>query len=163
MKRPTTYKIPLYRCLMVKDRNFMRIPVGVTTADGALQSYDQVRKALHFLTDDSPTEMMVLFFLNGQNRVVGGEIVAKGGQHGCALTARDILRSALVSGASAFVVGHNHPSGDPKPSREDITMTTSLLAAAEAIGLPFLDHVIVARGGRANSLFEMGLFQHADS
>lgn len=161
MKRPTTYKIPLYRCLMVKDRNFMRVPVEATTAEGSLQSYDQVRKALHFLTDDSPTELMVLFFLDGRNRLIGGEIVAKGGQHGCALRARDILRSALVSGASGFVIGHNHPSGDPKPSVEDITMTTTLIAAAEAVGLPFLDHVIVARGGRDNSLFEMGLFQHA--
>ncbi len=107
---------------------------------------------MHFLTDDSPTELMVLFFLDGRNRLVGSEIIAKGGQHGCAIHARDILRSALVSGCSAYIVGHNHPSGDPKPSTEDLEMTAALLAASKAVGLPLLDHIVSARGGRHCSI-----------
>jgi len=64
-----------------------------------------------------------------------------------------------VTGASAagVVLVHNHPSGDPHPSTEDIAMTTALVAACEAVGLPLLDHVIVAVQG-AVSLFELGVF-----
>lgn len=152
MNRRPTYKVPIYRCSMVRDRNFIRLPVGVGAADGCMASFEQVAQALHYLTDDSPTEVMVLFFLDGRNRLVGSEIVAKGGQHGCAVQARDILRSALVSGCSAFVVGHNHPSGNPKPSTEDLDMTAALLAAAKAVGLPMLDHIVVARNGKQCSI-----------
>ena len=94
--------------------------------------------------------------LDGQNHLLQARCVARGGQHGCAVQARDILRVSLRDGASGLVVVHNHPSGDPKPSREDVTMTVSLVEACEAVGLPLLDHVIVARGG-AVSLFELGV------
>ncbi len=90
--------------------------------------------------------------LDGQNHLLQARCVARGGQHGCALRARDILRVALRDGASGLVVVHNHPSGDPKPSSEDVSMTACLVEACEAVGLPLLDHVIVARGGAA-SLF----------
>jgi DNA repair protein RadC len=102
-------------------------------------------------------EEMWTLALDGQNRLLQPRCVARGGQHGCALRARDLLRVALRDGASGLVVVHNHPSGDPTPSREDITMTASLVEACEAVGLPLLDHVIVARGG-ATSLFELGMF-----
>jgi len=95
--------------------------------------------------------------LDGRNRLLHARCVARGGQHGCAVGARDILRIALRDGASGLVVVHNHPSGDPHPSTEDIAMTTALVAACEAVGLPLLDHVIVAEQG-AVSLFELGVF-----
>jgi DNA repair protein RadC len=94
--------------------------------------------------------------LDGQNRLIQARCVARGGQHGCAIQARDILRVSLRDGASGLVVVHNHPSGDPKPSHEDITMTLSLVEACSAVGLPLLDHVIIASGG-AVSLFELGV------
>jgi DNA repair protein RadC len=101
-------------------------------------------------------EEMWILALDGQNCLLQARCVARGGQHGCAVQARDILRVALRDGASGLVVVHNHPSGDPKPSREDISMTLALAEACQAIGLPLLDHVIVARGG-AVSLFELGV------
>ncbi len=94
--------------------------------------------------------------LDGRNRLLHARCVARGGQHGCAVSARDILRVALRDGASGLVVVHNHPSGDPHPSSEDITMTTALVTACEAVGLPLLAHVIVA-APRAVSLFELGV------
>ena len=94
--------------------------------------------------------------LDGQNHLLQARCVARGGQHGCALRARDVLRVALRDGASGLVVVHNHPSGDPKPSCEDVSMTARLVEACDAVGLPLLDHVIVARGG-ATSLFELGV------
>jgi len=146
-----TYVVPMYRCTLVKERTTIRLPIEY----GKVGSFEQVAKALHYLTDDSPTELMVLFFLDGNNNLVGAEIIAKGGMHGCAVRCCDVLRSALISGASAFVVGHNHPSGNPMPSSEDIIMTVNLTGAAESIGMPFLDHVIVSRGQPAMSVFTL--------
>ena len=59
--------------------------------------------------------------------------------------------------ASAIVLVHNHPSGDPTPSPEDVAMTRAVAAACDVVGVPLLDHVVVARGG-ASSLFERGAF-----
>ena len=66
--------------------------------------------------------------------------------------ARDPLRVALRDGGSAFVLVHNHPSGDPSASREDLRFTEQVAEAADVIGVPLLDHVIVARGGYLSML-----------
>ncbi len=82
--------------------------------------------------------------------------VGRGGVHGCALLARDLLTPVVRDAASGFVLVHNHPSGDPTPSQEDIELTRGLQAAATTICVPLLDHVVVASGG-ARSFFELGL------
>ena len=64
-----------------------------------------------------------------------------------------MLSPALRDGASAIVLVHNHPSGDPTPSPEDIAMTRAVRAAGELVGVPLIDHVVVARTG-ARSLCE---------
>jgi DNA repair protein RadC len=94
--------------------------------------------------------------LDGLNHLLHARCVARGGQHGCALKSRDVLRVALRDGASGLVVVHNHPSGDQQPSDEDVNMTISLGQACITVGLPLLDHVIVARNGAA-SMFELGV------
>ena len=82
--------------------------------------------------------------------------VGRGGMHGCALMARDVLTPVVRDGASGFILVHNHPSGDPTPSPEDIELTRALSLAAMTICVPLLDHVVVGReGGR--SFFELGL------
>jgi DNA repair protein RadC len=101
-------------------------------------------------------EEVWLLSLDGRNGVKSSQRIAQGGLHGCALTARDVLRPALRDAASAIVLVHNHPSGDPTPSTEDIEMTRLVAMACEVVGVPLLDHVVVARGGAA-SLFELGV------
>jgi DNA repair protein RadC len=82
--------------------------------------------------------------------------VGRGGMHGCALMACDVLTPVVRDGASGFILVHNHPSGDPTPSPEDIDLTRALSAAATTICVPLLDHVVVGReGGR--SFFDLGL------
>jgi DNA repair protein RadC len=101
-------------------------------------------------------EEVWLLTLDGRNGLLGTTRIAQGGLHGCALTARDVLRPALRDGGSAIVVIHNHPSGDPTPSPDDIRMTEALAVACDVVGLELLDHVVVARGG-ASSLREAGV------
>lgn len=101
-------------------------------------------------------EEVWLLMLDGRNGLKAVQRIAQGGQHGCALTARDILRPAVRDGASAIVLVHNHPSGDPSPSPEDVTMTRAVAVACEVVGIPLLDHVVVARQG-ACSLLDLGV------
>jgi len=98
-------------------------------------------------------EEVWLLSLDGKYGLKSARRIAQGGLHGCALLTRDVLGPALRDGASAIVLIHNHPSGDPSPSPEDIAMTRAVRAAGELVGVPLIDHVVVARAG-ASSLNE---------
>jgi len=100
-------------------------------------------------------EEVWLLSLDGRNGLRGAHRVAQGGVHACAVTPRDVLRPAVRDGASAIVLLHNHPSGDPSPSQDDVEMTRALSVAANVVGISLLDHVVVARGG-ASSLRDFG-------
>jgi DNA repair protein RadC len=107
---------------------------------------------------DLVTEVMVVVALDGRNRVLAELEVARGGRHGMSLTVCDVLRPLIRIGATAFILVHNHPSGSPEPSTADIEMTYALAAAAEIVGVPLVDHVVVAaRGGGFASLGALGL------
>ena len=101
-------------------------------------------------------EEVWLLALDGRNGLKSARRIAQGGLHGCALTPRDVLRPALRDAASAIVLVHNHPSGDAGPSPEDVQMTRAVASACEIVGVPLLDHVVVAQGG-ASSLLELGV------
>jgi DNA repair protein RadC len=95
---------------------------------------------------------MAVLFLNAKNAVIGAQIVAIGTDNGLAATPAQILRGAIMAGANAIIVAHNHPSGEPTPSREDIAFTVNLKAACEVLGVVLVDHVIVtANPNRAHS------------
>ena len=93
--------------------------------------------------------------LDGRHGLRAARRVAMGGLHGLHVAARDPLRIALREGGSAFILVHNHPGGDPAPSEEDLRFTATVARAADQVGTPLLDHVIVARGGYV-SLLERG-------
>lgn len=101
-------------------------------------------------------EEMWVLSLDGRNHLRGLRRVAQGGLHGCSVGARDVLRAALFDAAAAFVVVHNHPSGDPSPSEEDLDMTRALEAAAMVVGCPLLDHVILG-GEEHASMLDLGV------
>ncbi len=94
--------------------------------------------------------------LDGANLLLASRCVSRGGLHGCAVTPRDLLCPALRDGAAAMVLVHNHPSGDPHPSSEDLAMTCAVQDACKAVGLTLLDHVIVARNAHC-SLRDLGV------
>ena len=106
-------------------------------------------------------EELWLLALDGQNRMRAARRVASGGLHGVHVAARDPLRIALREGASAFLLVHNHPSGDPTPSREDVDFTHAIGEGGARVGTPLVDHVIVARDGY-RSLFELGHMADGD-
>jgi DNA repair protein RadC len=118
--------------------------------------FDCFERVVHWATPRLGTlehEEVWLLSLDGKYGLKTARRIAQGGLHGCALLTRDVLSPALRDGASAIVLVHNHPSGDPTPSPEDIAMTRAVRAAGELVGVPLIDHVVVARTG-ARSLCE---------
>jgi DNA repair protein RadC len=96
--------------------------------------------------------------LDGKNHLRGARRVAMGGLHGLHVSPRDPLRIALREGASSFILVHNHPSGDPTPSFEDVAFTERIVDAAAVVATPLVDHVVVARSGHV-SLLDKGLMR----
>lgn len=133
-----------------------RVALGQTALRARIMSHQDVVDWAKPRLAGLEHEELWLLSLDGRGGLKATRRIAQGGVHGCALAARDVLVPALRDAASAIVVVHNHPSGDPAPSREDVQMTRELCRACEVIGLPLLDHVVVARGG-ASSLVELGL------
>jgi DNA repair protein RadC len=104
------------------------------------------------------TERLRVLFLNSGNRLLADEVVAEGSVSETPLYPREILRRALEVGATAIILVHNHPSGDPRPSRGDMEATRRVATAASALDICIHDHVIVARSG-CSSFRALGLLQ----
>jgi len=94
--------------------------------------------------------------LNTRNHVLGVPEVYKGTVNSAQVRVADIFREAVREGCPAIVVVHNHPSGDPEPSREDVEVTRQMVMAGELLGIEVLDHLVLARSGYV-SLRERGL------
>jgi DNA repair protein RadC len=89
-------------------------------------------------------ERVVILVCNNRNRVFRTVVLTEGSIDRSLLSVRDILNAVLRHDGRAFAMAHNHPSGDPTPSETDRSATAELAAAAQVVGLRFLDHVIVA-------------------
>lgn len=104
-------------------------------------------------------EEMWVLCLDGRNQVRGRRRVAQGGLHNLSVASRDVLRAAIYEGASAMLLVHNHPSGDPAPSPEDIVMTRTIAEAARVVGIPLVDHVILTPAGKYSSMLDLGVVE----
>jgi DNA repair protein RadC len=94
-----------------------------------------------------PVEQLRVLYLNIRNRLLLDETVIEGSVNIAPIYPREIVRRSLEVGATALVLAHNHPSGDPKPSGEDVRVTRLVAAAGAALDIRLHDHVIIARSG----------------
>ena len=100
-------------------------------------------EVLKSLIKDDPYENFWTLFLDSQNQIIGVEKVTRGTVSQASPPIRNIFAGALLSCATAIVCGHNHPSGNTRPSDEDKQFTTLLTKTGELLGLKVLDHVII--------------------
>jgi DNA repair protein RadC len=91
-----------------------------------------------------------VLFLDRKNVLIADEVQTKGTVDHAPVYPREIVKRALELSASAIILVHNHPSGDPTPSKADILMTREIAAAAKALGLAVHDHLVIGRGGHAS-------------
>ena len=101
-------------------------------------------------------EQLRVLLLNTRNQVMAQRIVYQGNVNSSAVRPAEVLRAAVIDNAPSIIVSHNHPSGDPTPSPEDVAITRDLAASAKLLGIDLLDHVVTG-GDRFVSLKERKL------
>lgn len=95
-------------------------------------------------------EQVRLLFLDRKNHLLGDDVVQRGTIDQTPLYPREVVKRALDVGASALILVHNHPTGDPTPSKADIDMTRALARASEGVGISLHDHLIIGRYGHSS-------------
>lgn len=95
-----------------------------------------------------------IIYLTKKNVVIKKEQISKGGTDACIMDAKIVFKMALLAGAAAIIVAHNHPSGSLRPSQPDLDLTKKLKIVGEAVGLPIVDHVIITDAGYFSFLDE---------
>jgi DNA repair protein RadC len=121
-----------------------------------LSSWERLLDYCRAVLAGESTERFHVLYLDRKNRLIADELQQRGTVDHAPVYPREVIRRALELGASAVILLHNHPSGDPTPSRADVEMTKAVRDAADVLGIALHDHVIVGRQG-ACSLRQKGL------
>jgi len=121
-----------------------------------LSSWDALGDYLHATMAHQPVEQVRVLFLNAKNMLLSNEAMWRGSVDEAAVHVREVMARAITVGASAIIIVHNHPSGDPTPSQADIRLTRDLVDAGRHMKVAVHDHVIVGTRGRT-SLRAQGL------
>lgn len=121
-----------------------------------LSSWQAVLDYLHVDMAHGAVERFRVLFLDNKNVLIRSELMAEGTVNQTPVYVREVMKRALELKASALVLAHNHPSGDPQPSRDDVAITVQIAAAGKPLGITLHDHVIIGRQGHA-SLKALGL------
>ena len=122
-----------------------RVPQKITSP---AQTAAYFRRRIH----DDAREHLVALYLDGRHCAIADAVVSIGTANQSLVHPREVFQSAIGLGACALLLGHNHPSGDATPSREDVEVTRRIADAGRILGVTLLDHVVWARTGDFRSL-----------
>lgn len=128
-------KFPRHRIMLVRDATVAYSQTLRTSAE-----------VYALLRDEAATwdrEHFLVLALDGKNRLLGVETISVGTLTASLVHPREVMKGLLLANAAAFIVAHNHPSGDPTPSAEDVAITKRVKDCAELFGIRLLDHVVV--------------------
>lgn len=121
-----------------------------------LSSWDALLDYLRADMGSQDIERVRVLYLNARNMLIRDELASEGSIDQSAIYVREVVKRALELGASAIILVHNHPSGSPEPSRQDIAITREIAAAAGKLGITLHDHIVVG-GSDYRSMRGMGL------
>lgn len=116
----------------------------------SLSSTAEVLDYVHAAQGYEQRELFRILFLDKKNKIIADEVQGQGTVDHTPVYVREVLKRALELGATALILVHNHPSGDPTPSRADIDMTKLIVEAARPLNIAVHDHIIVGREGHAS-------------
>ncbi|MDD2851569.1 MAG: DNA repair protein RadC [Desulfuromonadaceae bacterium] len=128
---------------------------GYFTTGTRYTAPQQVYEAFRFLMEETK-EMFITLHLDGKNRIMCVDLVSVGSLNQSIVHPREVFKTACISNAAAILCLHQHPTGDPTPSSEDIAITRRLKEAGEIMGIKLLDHIIIG-DGEYLSFVERGL------
>ena len=128
----------------------LRLVRGEVLERPVLASWSQVLDYCRASMGFEAKEQFRILFLDKRNQIIADEVQQKGTVDHTPVYVREVVKRALELSATAIVLVHNHPSGDPTPSRADIEMTKQIVSSAKNLGIVVHDHIIVGKQGHAS-------------
>jgi DNA repair protein RadC len=116
-----------------------KAPTAIRGPEDAMKFLRKYRKAKR--------EFFVILLLNARHEMVRAEVISIGSLNASIVHPREVFHPAVLHSAASIVLSHNHPSGDPEPSEEDLNITKRLVQVGDLLGIGVLDHIIVASRG----------------
>jgi DNA repair protein RadC len=145
------YRVPIYTIKLVREGSLMADERPVIT-----EPRDIARIASEYL-EGADREHLIVILVDTKNRVIGINTISVGHLNGAVVAGREVFKPAVLCNAAQIILAHNHPSGDPTPSREDLRVTKDMAQAGQVLDINLMDHVIVGSNGSYISLKERGL------
>jgi DNA repair protein RadC len=142
--------------LKIAEATALRMLEARVEGQPVLSSWDALGDYLHATMAHRRTEEVRVLFLNAKNMLLANEALWQGSVDEASVHVREVIARAIALGATAIIIVHNHPSGDPTPSTQDIRLTRDLVEAGRHMRVTVHDHVIVGAQGRT-SMRAMGL------
>jgi len=134
-----------------------RLEIAESAApDKILRSSEEVARLYIPRLRDLNREIFMVLLLASNNRLIRDVIISEGILNASVVTPREVFREAVLASAAAVILIHNHPSGNPEPSPEDIHLTKQMVASGKMMNIPVLDHLIIA-GNQSSSFADKGL------
>ncbi len=154
MHRPNPtrpYSFPGFRVALVREP-------GVKLAERpSLKTPAEAARVLAEYIGERDREVFVVALLTIRHRLIGAHTVSVGCLASSLVHPAMVMKPAILASAACLVLAHNHPSGCPEPSAEDVALTRRLVAAGQLLGIEVLDHVVLGERGRYVSLKERGV------
>ncbi len=130
------YRIPIYKFQLVREKSLL-------TDTKKINFPTDTYPILSSILADLDREHFVALMLSARHDVIGVNTISVGTLTASAIHPREVFKPALLLNSAAIILAHNHPSGDPMPSIEDIECTKELVEAGKKLGIEILDHIIV--------------------
>ena len=147
--------ISLNKIVLVKDSSH-RYNLDTRSSRGPEDAVHAINTILNL--NNEAQEVLVTLMLNTKNSIVGIQEITRGSLSASIVHPREVYKAAILHNAASIILAHNHPSGSPSPSREDIAVTERILKAGKILDIPLLDHVIIG-DPRFVSLKEKGIIK----
>jgi DNA repair protein RadC len=147
---------PTIAALKIAEATALRLLESRVEGQPILSSWEALGDYLHAQMAHRRTEEVRILFLNAKNMLIANEALWQGSVDEASVHVREVIARAITLGATALIIVHNHPSGDPSPSQQDIRLTRDLIEAGRHMKVTVHDHVIVGAAGRT-SMRAMGL------
>src|SRR5262252_7426551 len=148
--KPKSASVPVYKVTLVKEG---RVPCY----NQQIRSSADASTLLHAYLADVDREHFVIILLNQKNSIIGVNTVSIGSLTASVVHPREVFKGAILANTASIVCGHNHPSTDCQPSREDRAITSRLVEAGRLLGISILDHVIISGTGKYFSFADENL------
>lgn len=149
-ERTRKFRIAKYRVALVREGSI------ATTWDRTVRQASDVAALMAPMANETDREGFWVILLDGRNKVIGINLIALGSLTSALIHPRETYKSAILANAAALILCHNHPSGDPSPSQEDVSLSRRLYEVGELLGIRVLDHIVIGENGAFRSLAEEG-------